>query len=270
MSEKTSDRHTFAVCAYKESPFLDSCLESLSNQTVKSRVIVCTSTPSDYIKNLATKYGYEYFVRDGRSDIKDDWNFAYNCAGTEYVTITHQDDIYLPEYCEQMLRLTDESEKAGMPVTIYFTDYKACKNGIPLRDRNSSIRRILRWRLRVPKWSCNSYIKRRTFSLGNVVCCPTVTYHKKLLGDSVFTSDYKFNIDWDTFRLLSYKDGRFLCNETPLLYYRIHPGATSAEFIRSNERFDEDLVMFCKFWPKSVARFIMCFYPAAYKTYEKL
>lgn len=38
--------HTFAVCAYRESPYLDECVESLLAQTVRTNVIVATSTHS--------------------------------------------------------------------------------------------------------------------------------------------------------------------------------------------------------------------------------
>ena len=47
--------HTFAVCAYKESPYLESCIKSLMSQTVKSNIIVCTSTPCEFIENMAKK-----------------------------------------------------------------------------------------------------------------------------------------------------------------------------------------------------------------------
>lgn len=38
--------HTFAVCAYRESPFLEDCVRSLVRQTVKSRILIATSTPT--------------------------------------------------------------------------------------------------------------------------------------------------------------------------------------------------------------------------------
>ncbi len=37
--------HTFAVCAYKECPYLPETVKSLVNQTVKSRIIIVTGTP---------------------------------------------------------------------------------------------------------------------------------------------------------------------------------------------------------------------------------
>ena len=90
--------HTFAVCAYGESPYLEKSIRSVVQQSVKSRVIVCTSTPNEYIEKLAKKYQLPYYVRDGKSSLQDDWNYAYDLSETEYVTITHQDDIYHKDY----------------------------------------------------------------------------------------------------------------------------------------------------------------------------
>lgn len=39
-------KHVFAICAYKDSPYLESCIRSLAGQRVKSPVILCTSTPA--------------------------------------------------------------------------------------------------------------------------------------------------------------------------------------------------------------------------------
>ena len=46
-------KHVFAVCAYKDSPYLEQCIRSLKAQTVPSHIIICTSTPSSYIDRLA-------------------------------------------------------------------------------------------------------------------------------------------------------------------------------------------------------------------------
>ena len=46
-------KHVFAVCAYKDSPYLEQCIRSLKAQTVPSHIIICTSTPSSDIDRLA-------------------------------------------------------------------------------------------------------------------------------------------------------------------------------------------------------------------------
>ncbi len=52
--------HTFVVCAYKESKYLEECIMSLVNQEVKSHIIMVTSTPNEYISSMAEKTVYHY------------------------------------------------------------------------------------------------------------------------------------------------------------------------------------------------------------------
>ena len=65
--------HTFAVCAYKESPYLEKCIESLLSQTVKSNIMIATSTPNNYISSIAEKYELPLIVNPGEGGITQDW-----------------------------------------------------------------------------------------------------------------------------------------------------------------------------------------------------
>lgn len=53
-------KHTFVVCAYKESRYLESCVRSLVNQTVKSDIIMTTSTENEHIKKLQKSTTFLY------------------------------------------------------------------------------------------------------------------------------------------------------------------------------------------------------------------
>ena len=46
-------KHTFVICAYKESEFLEECILSLKKQTVRSNIFIATSTPNKYIDDIA-------------------------------------------------------------------------------------------------------------------------------------------------------------------------------------------------------------------------
>lgn len=257
--------HTFSICAYKKSEFLEECIISLKNQTVKSNIIMCTSTRNSYIEDLARKYEIPLFVREGKSNIKDDWNFAYNSANTTWVTLAHQDDKYDEHYEEEFQNCIKENADS----IAFLTDYKPIKNGIVgNRDINSKIRRFLRSPLKIRLFSNTSFWKRNILSLGNTICCPSVSYNKNILGDSFFTSSLSFNIDWDTFLKFSRIKGRLAYVDKPLTFYRIHNSSTSKEFILNNNRVSEDFIMFRKFWPAFLTKFLMIFYKKAYKTYD--
>ena len=231
--------HTFAVCAYKESPYLESCIKSLVNQKVKSNIIVCTSTPCEFIENMAKKYDIPYYVREGKSDICDDWNFSVACTKTNYVTVAHQDDVYNEHYVEELLKhIPDEK------MSIFIA-------------------------MRCKKLAASKWWRRRILSLGNSICCPGVTYNKSVVGLPIFTSKMKFCIDWDTFlKCAEIKNSHFAYCDTPIIYYRIHDGATSKEFIVDHRRIKEDTDMFNKFWPSFLTKIIMVFYKKAYDTYN--
>ena len=109
MKKDYSDKHTFVICAYKESAFLEECIESLEEQTVTSTIIMVTSTPCDYISNMAQKHGIELYVNDGETGISADWNFGISMAKTQYVTVAHQDDVYRRNYTVECMHAMELS-----------------------------------------------------------------------------------------------------------------------------------------------------------------
>jgi hypothetical protein len=118
------------------------------------------------------------------------------------------------------------------------------------------------------KKSNSKYRKRSILCLGNTIVCPLVTYNKKNLGNTIFTSEYDFDLDWDTFLKLANQEGRFLYVDQVLGHYRVHDEATSKDFIVNHKRECEDESMFNQFWPRWVTKLIMFFYKFAYKTYD--
>lgn len=274
MEKKTHEnhkqwKHAFAICAYKESPYLEQCIRSVLKQKVKTHVILCTSTPNAYIRTMAETYDLPLYVRTGKSDIRDDWNYAYNCADAEWVTLAHQDDVYRDTYTMELLQAIKRCGRRE-DVTMFLTDYRPLKHAHSTEpDLNCRIRRLLRIPLKSRRLAGMAWVRKATLALGNSICCPTVTYHKAKLGDSVFTSTYQYNIDWDTFLKLAGQTGSFLYVDRPLVYYRVHDGATSKAFIENHLREEEDRSMFRQFWPAWIVRCIMHFYVKAYDTYEK-
>ena len=61
--------HSFVICAYKESPYLEECIKSLTAQTEKSVVLMVTSTPNSYISDLAKKYAIPLYINEGEKGI---------------------------------------------------------------------------------------------------------------------------------------------------------------------------------------------------------
>jgi glycosyltransferase involved in cell wall biosynthesis len=257
--------HAFAICAYKDSPYLEACLCSLLKQSVKSEVILCTSTPSPYIEKMADKYGVPLFVRYGESNIREDWNFAYNQVSARFVTIAHQDDLYRKDYVKKLL----ECYEKYPDMTLFTGGYTVIRGNRPVVfEKVEFIKRFLKLPLRYRRISHLTWVKKSVLMFGNSICCPACAYNKERLGKSLFNSPYQFALDWDTLYQLAGRPGRFINVEKPILYYRVHGEATTKACIADNSRLREEAHMFSKMWPEPVVKVLMHFYRKAYKEYE--
>ena len=267
--------HTFAICAYKDSPYLEECMASVKRQSCSSEVICCTSTPSPYISRLAEKYGIPLYVREGKSGIREDWLFAYEKAGGKFVTIAHQDDRYRKNYTETLLAMY----RKYPDMTVFCSDYAAVmmepKPDGSLRARLQMVNRVwlvkkfLRLPLRLRFLADRTGVKRAALLFGNSICCPSCAYNKGELGNRLFESSFEFALDWDNLYELAGRKGRFVCSERPLIYYRVHPGATTKQCIEDNRRKEDETAMFRKMWPEPAVRLLMHFYRKAYDAYGK-
>lgn len=253
--------HTFVICAYKQSQYLEECIKSIINQNIKSNIIIATSTPNELICNLANQYQIPVFVNEGESGIGQDWNFGISKTKTDYITIIHQDDIYKPNYLEEIVKNIEK----GKDFVIAFTDYREIKNGEEIAlTTNLKIKKILLFPLRIFKKS--RFWKRRSLSLGSSICCPSVTINTRITGKSPYKTELKCDLDWDTWdKMAQYKE-RFLYIPKELMQHRIHEESETTNLIENNIRLEEDLLMLKRYWPDSMAKFIMKFYKNAVKT----
>ena len=253
----------FVICAYKESQYLEECIKSVVNQNVKSNIIVSTSTPNEHIYNLSKKYNLPVYINEGEAGIGQDWNFGISKTKTDYVTVAHQDDIYNPNFLEEIVKYLEKNKDFVMS----FSDYREIKNGKIIElTKNLKIKKILLFPLRIFKKS--KFVKRRVLSLGSSICCPSVTVNTKITGKTPYKTDLKCDLDWDTwYEMTKYREN-FLYINKELMQHRIHEGSETSNLIENNIRLQEDLLMLNKFWPKPIAKFIMKFYSKAIKTNE--
>ena len=257
-------RHTFAICAYGESPYLETCIRSLVSQTVKTPVILCTSTPCAYIDALAGKYGIPVYVNEKHEGIAGDWNFAYEKADCDFVTLAHQDDIYLAEYAEAL-----QKAYAKYPdMSIFMSASRTVKDGNPVPDgKIERVKKLLRLPLRLRAFSGRRAVKLLTLRFGNPVICPSCSYNKKLCGSGIFNGKYSFVLDWDALVRLAERKGRWICSEKPLILYRVHADAATAQSIRSHVRETEESEMFDRLLPGRAAAVVKKAYRKSYEAY---
>jgi len=246
-----SSNHTFAICAYKESEYLEDCIISLKEQTEKSRIIICTSTPNNYISSLANKYNIPVFVNYGESGIGQDWNFALSKCETQYVTIAHQDDIYFKDYLYEILIKMQQQTNA----IIGFTEYSEIRNGeLVNKNKLLRIKRLMNYPIRLfPK---SRFVRNRVLSLGSSICCPSVTYNTQINDSFTFDTNFKCNLDWDAWSRLAKKKGAFVYLRKSLMGHRIHEKSETTSLLDNGLRFNEDLTIYRRYHPNWLCKII--------------
>lgn len=256
-------QHTFVVPAYGQSPHLRDCLISLVAQTLPSRIVIATSTPFEGLQALAAEHGAVLAVHAPNAGIGHDWNFALAQSKTTWVTLAHQDDLYLPAFTEQAMALAASAPDA----VLLFTDYGELLDG---QQRNTTPMLMIKRLLLEVGFLGRPVVSRtgaklRLLRFGCPIPCPSVTMKVSTAGVT-FREDLKVNLDWDAWMRLAVKDGAFGYVRDVLMLHRIHAGSETSDAIRQGVRAAEDLMMFRSLWPDPIARLLARAYSLSYET----
>lgn len=258
-----NEEFMFVICAYKEVHYLEKCVESLLNQTIKCRVVISTSTPNDYVEGVAKKYNVPLKINPECKGNYSDFCFAYAQADTKYVTLCHQDDEYLPNFAETMLKYM-KSEKRPI---IAFSNYYDVKNGTIIKNSKLlKTKRRMNYPLSLKIFRNSRFIRNRILSLGNPICAPTVTYNKDIVKEPVADCPLPTCHDWYSWIGLAKIKGAFIYVKEPLLLRHIHEQSTMTEVIANNEKSVSDYEIYRMFWPKCIAKLILKKYSKSEKS----
>ena len=257
--------HTFVISAYKESQYLDSCIQSLLGQQAKSNLVIATSTPNEFIAQKAQQYGLHYMVNKSlEAGIANDWNFALDIAQTDLVTIVHQDDVYEDEYA---LKMVNAFEKSKGNALIAFSNYREILDN---RLRSNSLNFMVKKILLAPFFFTHSissvFLKKFILSFGDPICCPSVTFNKTALKDFKFSSDFYCALDWYAWYELAKKEGAFLYVNKKLLQHRIHNESATTANLDTGIRQQEECKILNMIWGSRIGSFISRLYSIGHKS----
>lgn len=259
----TDFSHSFALCAYKESPYLRECLQSLRAQTLPANVFIATSTPSLFLEEIAKEFDVPLHVGTHQSGIGRDWNFAYSRAETDFVTIAHQDDLYEPEYLSSIATYFCEAKN---PI-LFSTDYGELRGETrvfhnKLLNTKRRVNRIMN-----PKaFRGSRFMRNRLLSAGCFICCPSVCLNRKRFPDFRFSETMTCNLDWDAWSRLAKEDGEFIYIPRPLMLHRIHEESETTSLLADGTRSAEDFEIFNRYWPRPIARILTRAYSSSQKS----
>lgn len=254
----TENDHTFVICAYQENPYLEECIVSVLNQSVLGNVLVSTSTPNAHIMHLTEKYKLPLVVNMGKGDGIDNLNFGYLQAETQFVTVCHQDDYFLPDYLTNVLSSINHAKD---PIII-FTDYFEDRSGAKISwNKILLVKRILNFPLQFSRLQSIKWLRKIILSLGDSICCPSVTYNKNKIRGTPFEPGYLESIgDWAAWIRLSKTDGEFIYISRKLMSHRIWKGSATSEVINSCSRSKDEYELLSTLWPESIAKVIFRIY----------
>ncbi|TDK24276.1 glycosyltransferase family 2 protein [Luteimonas aestuarii] len=255
--------HSFVVPAYGPSPYLRECLESLASQSLSgSEIIISTSTPEDSLFRLAEQFEVPVRVHRPNAGIGRDWNAALECASRDWVTIAHQDDVYLPDFVAK----TMDAAGSNADATLVLTGYSELLDAM-LRERTTTLR-IKSFLLELGFLGraaiTSESAKIRLLRFGCPIACPTVTLGPGLSGLR-FREDLKVDLDWEAWVRAARSDGAFCYVRDRLVLHRIHGASETSAGVRNGVRAREDLEMFRMLWPRPVALVLSRAYASSYE-----
>lgn len=255
--------HTFAIPAYGESPYLRDCLASLSTQTSPSEILITTSTPHADLESLAHEFNVRLEVRNGSPGIGRDWNFALSQVRTQWVTLAHQDDLYLPEFTEASM----EAARRVVDASLVFTGYREISGGA-VRPPSAMlmVKRALLELGFLGRAAARTVDDRlRTLRFGCPIPCPAVTLNREAAPHARFREDLRVNLDWDMWWRIAKGMGAFAWVRKPLMLHRIHEVSETSVAIRQGVRVTEDREMFKSLWPRPLANLLARAYTLSYE-----
>jgi glycosyltransferase involved in cell wall biosynthesis len=253
---------TFVVPAYKNSPYLEECIQSLLAQTIPCRIIITTSTPNEAIRALSRKFEIPLIENNQGGSITKDWGFALTQAHKNIVTLAHQDDLYDPLYAEKIL----STFNAHPQCAIAFTDSSELINcTIYKNNKRELIKKILRKIAFGMGDTINSKAQYRLLlGFGCPIPCPSVAYNFNILNNFSFSDKFSVNLDWDAWSRMANDGYPISYIRAGLVTHRIHADAETQKGIKENRREKEDLEIFLRYWPPFFAKILLRLYKYSY------
>ena len=265
-SPDVQSSHTFVVPAFGEPPWLERCVASIQRQTVRSSMLITTSTPNSHIQSVADRLRVPLVVNPRAQGIASDWNFALAQARTMWVTLAHQDDWYEQDYTEACLDAVTADAEATILVFTGATEMLDGRNDTLL---NTRVKRAISGSVFAATQSIASgWRKRLLLSFGNPIPCPSAMINLGAAGGFRFPDGWKSNLDWSAWYELAQRPGAFVYIARRLVHRTMHAGAETTKALADRAR--EDARMFRMLWPAPIAAALNLLYSPSRHLYAGL
>lgn len=223
MISKTSPPDVSVVMAtYNGARFLEEQLQSILSQTLKpAEIIVCDDQSTDgtraILENYREKGLLKYFINPERLGVVDNFKRAVSLtAPGNYISLSDQDDIWLPQKLELSVKMLYEIEENNQPCLVY--------SDLTLVD---TVGKIINSSFRNELGQDGYTHELKTLLFGNFVNGCTVVMNDVVKDYfECVPSNYRLNHDY-WIALSAFTFGKAKCIKTPLLRYRKHSDNTT-------------------------------------------
>ena len=230
-------RVTVAIPVYNGARFLADAIRSLLVQK-NAMVLVIDDASSDDSVAIARGFSDVRVVEnEQRLGLAGNWNRAIELCTTEYLVIAHQDDVYEPQFVEQLADVLDRHPRA------FAAHCKAStidEHGRATRDP-AALYKDRFWPRGVAEYEREPSDEIAVLRQGNYVIAPAVMLRMKdVAAIGRFDARYDFVTDWD-YWLRGLFAGRTLAGlNQRLMSFRRHANTATRLNERTLRRYEEE------------------------------
>ena len=242
MNSHLGSRLTIVIPYYKNLSYLHSAIQSVRAQTCdKWEVIVLDDCGGDDAHDLVAGFA-DSRIRYVRNEINlglaRNWNKGLAFAETEFVAIFHADDMLLPNYVDEMLKLMDGYPDAAAG---HCRSEIINKDGEPCWYFVDELKKIVRPKSKSDVLTIGDSGLASLMN-GSWVICPTLIYRKNKIKDHSFDSKWKFMVDVDFMSKIVFGGGTIVGTKITAYRYRRHDMNQTSELTKSAVRFTEQFL----------------------------
>ncbi|WP_042150703.1 MULTISPECIES: glycosyltransferase [unclassified Pseudoalteromonas] len=225
--------------------YLDRAVQSVLAQSSSDwilKLVDGSTEPSKKIKSWALGLNnkkIEYVINSQDKSMSGNWNYAFNLAATELVTLLHDDDMLSPNYIEEMVKLSKENPNSSA----YFCNVNTIDEQEQLTLTIADyIKRFIQPKGKFIHLSGDKGLAH--LLKGVFIFCPTMCYRKSKLTQQPFNKKWKMVTDLD-FYINTIKTGGVLTGTSEKLYlYRRHSNNQTSKLTQSLIRFEEEVSIY--------------------------
>ncbi|WP_144213706.1 glycosyltransferase family 2 protein [Shewanella donghaensis] len=240
--------------------YLKQAVESVQSQTCKDWTLTLVDGSNEpcievreYVSSLNDSK-ITYTINDFDKSMAGNWNHCIEVAESELVVLLHDDDLLLPNYIENIIKLHSHSPNA----TAYFTGVKTIdENGLPCLTMADRVKGYY-------QPNTDEIILKGDDGLASILAvnylfCPTLCYQVNKIRHLPFKKHLKMVADLDFYSRAMLNGGVFIGISEPHYSYRRHSENQTSKLTISTERFIEEISLYDahtlkldrSMWPKS-------------------